>query len=113
MGKHVFTAWLLPVGFGAKFAFARRSASFSVALSLVTSAAMTLGAWMLLIVVPLPLVGWTLAHEFLLDLGVARIGFGRRLRRREFAILLALNLLCLGAAVYWTARGILRHPVEA
>jgi hypothetical protein len=141
IGKSVFSAWLLPLGFVGKIAVLRHSTTLSIRVAVVTGAALTFVTWLVLVGVPVPVLAWVAAHQLglnraveiegadpfswigalllgavlagALDLAVLRLGFTQRLGRRGFWTFVAVNLLCLVVAGYWTARHILEHPPEA
>jgi hypothetical protein len=141
IGKGVFTAWLLPLGFAAKLVVVRRSTVMSLPRSLATDATMSVLTWVFLIGVPVPILAWDAAHRLILDrmvegeradpfswiavllvggvlagaldFGVVRITFRQHLGHLSFWILVVVNLLCLIVAGYWTTMYILRHPPVA
>jgi hypothetical protein len=141
IGKSVFSAWLLPLGFVGKVAVLRHSTTLSIRVAVVTGAALTLVTWVVVVGVPVPVLVWVAARQVVLnheveieradpfswiaalllaavlagalDLAVVSLGFTQRLGRRGFWTSVAVNLLCLVVAGYWTTRHILEHPPEA
>ena len=137
-GKVVFTAWSVPLGIIGKFAVLHRPKGTSVRASIVVDAALNLVSWVVLIGIPLPVLAWMAAHKLFLDhmveieradpfswiavlllaatlggltdFAVLRLGFGQRLGHRGFWAFVAVNLLTLTVAGYFTTLYILRLP---
>lgn len=134
-GRTIFMSWFAVTSLVGSYLFVRRSSRLSPGKSIAAGFAMTVASWLFVAAMPVSLVVYVLAQDFLLGgrpdpvswiillffsaLTGALSGFAvlaafkLKVARSAFCLLLAVNLTCVGIAAYRTWAYISAHPPEA
>jgi hypothetical protein len=136
-GWAVFTGCFVPLGLGARYFVLHPSTGTPQWWRLPATLATALASWIFVVAFPIAVVAEELAHILILDriptgradpyswilvlflsalvseaaeLSVVRVFFKHRLLRPATGRLFAIDLCCVAAAAYATARYVLAHP---
>jgi len=134
LGQGVFATWYTSTTLIGMLLFVRQTTPLTRIKCGAAAIVMTVVAWLLVAVVPLPWVASVLLDEIIhgnsepaswifgiivgaviatASSGAVLAVFRQRISRLDIAVLFAVNLLCVGLAFYRIAAQLIAHPPEA